>query len=193
MPCCLCIVSSCVGDVIDPTRGPGPSWAELGFCSQQSGAFLFLASSTKGNRAELCSCRHGAVVGCRKLITGFIKTWIDSFRPPCSSCLGRVYRRCMALEEREGERERGKERERERAFALRQMPYSSHRGYFVVSKWPFGLCRPRMLMWTRSWYPIKGSHSGSNWAPKINMVLSLVPLKSDSTQTFWPVITKQHW
>lgn len=58
------------------------------------GAFCFL-SLPKGNRAELCPCRHRAGPGCRKLITGFIKTWIDSFRPPCPSCFGRVHRRWL--------------------------------------------------------------------------------------------------
>lgn len=49
----------------------------------------------------------------------------------------------MARAERE--RQRGRERRRKSA-RLRQMPYSSHRGYFVTSKWPFGFLRPRMLM-----------------------------------------------
>lgn len=57
-------------------------------------------------RAELCPWRHHAAPGCRKLITGFIKTWIDSLRPPCPSCFGRVHRRWLEHREREGERER---------------------------------------------------------------------------------------
>lgn len=57
-------------------------------------------------RAELCPWRHHAAPGCRKLITGFIKTWIDSLRPPCPSCFGRVHRRWLEHRERGGERER---------------------------------------------------------------------------------------
>lgn len=94
----------------------------------------FLSPSTKGNRAELCPCRHRAGPGCRKLITGFIKTWIDSFRPPCPSCFSRVHRRWLG----QRGRQRGRETERE-SPRLRQMPHSSHRGYFVTSKWPFWL------------------------------------------------------
>lgn len=71
--------------------------------------------------------------GCRKPITYLIKPWIDSFRPPCPSCFGRVRMMPRSWRHKGG---RGEERSLAR---LRQMPYSSHRGYFVTSKWPFWL------------------------------------------------------
>lgn len=85
--------------------------------------FCFPSPSTNerggggGERAELCPWRHHAAAGCRKLITGFIKTWIDSLRPPCPSCFGRVHRRWFVHRERE--REWG---ERGRALASGRCP-----------------------------------------------------------------------
>lgn len=107
--------------------------------------FCFLSlPSTKGNRAELCPCRHRAGPGCRKLITGLHQN------------LNRQVSGRLALPASTGYTDDGSGREGEleregESPRLRQMPYSSHRGYFVTSKWPFGLYRPRMLMCHRSW------------------------------------------
>lgn len=101
--------------------------------------FVFSPHHTKGNRAELCPCGHHSDSGCRKPITSLHLN------------LNRQFQAALPFLYRPGERRpdhggREGERERQRPARLRQMPYSSHRGYFVTSKWAFGFFGPRMLM-----------------------------------------------
>lgn len=111
------------------------------FTSQQR-RWSLSVFSTKEIEPNFVPVRHHAATGCRKLITASSKpesTVSDRLALPVWAGYGTmdwVYERA---------KEGGSPR-------LRQMPYSSHRGDFVTSKWPFSVYRPRMLMCHRSWH-----------------------------------------
>lgn len=87
--------------------------------SSRGGALLFSLPSTKGNRAELCPCRHLAGPGCRKLITGLHQNLNRQFQAALPF-LFRPGTQTMAREERH--RQRGRGGEGERALASGRCP-----------------------------------------------------------------------
>lgn len=125
------------------SRGGGHTTVLEVDCDTQTHSSLVISSlpslpllGQKAHRAELLSSSSQRFVcGCRKLITELHQNLNRQFQAAFLCRAG--YTRWLGQRERDTEgisETAGRECE-----SLRQMPHSSHRGYFVTSKWPFWL------------------------------------------------------
>lgn len=139
--------------VIDQVVGPGPCWCRdraVHRTAPEVETLFSLSLSTERKQSRTLSLSTPHWSGLQEADNWLHQNLNRQFQAALPFLL-RPGTLTMARAERERERQRGKEGERE-CTRLRQMPYSSHRGYFVTSKWLFGSYRPRMLMCHRSWY-----------------------------------------